>query len=156
MNEMKKTFEVKSVLTVVYKTNCKKLALFYKFSIIAWNYKASKLDMKTILVMLGTILAIYFFSIIIASLLHLYVMAFLKLVLCKETKLSQKRKGLYILIIILLVQNLETKDILQKGTNLHRFNSLYNPKLAIHDLDIMVLNPQKNWRLFDVEKAQKL
>ena len=72
----------------------------------------AKLVLKTILVMLGTILAKRFFSFIIASLLHLYVMAFLKLVLRKETELSQKRKGPYILKIILLVRNLETKNLL--------------------------------------------
>ena len=49
----------------------------------------------------------------------------------------------------LLVQNLESGDkgstssTQQKGANLHCFNSLYNPKLAVHDLDTIEIN-QKN------------
>ena len=64
---------------------------------------AKTIVLKSILVMLGTILAVHLFSSIIASLLELYVMAFLKIILRKKTELGQKRK---------LVRNLKTKDLL--------------------------------------------
>ena len=35
-----------------------------------------------------------------------------------------------------------TSSTQEKGANLHRFNSLYDPKLAVHDLDTMVVNPE--------------
>ena len=100
------------------------------------HFCAKTIVMKSILVMLGTILAVHLFSSIIASLLHLYVMTFLKIILRKKTKLGQKRKGQYIQIVMLLVRNLETKDLLpvHKKANLHRF-SLYDPKLVVHDLN---------------------
>ena len=35
-----------------------------------------------------------------------------------------------------------TSSTQQKGANLHHFNSLYDPKLAVHDLDTMAVNPK--------------
>ena len=73
---------------------------------------AKTIVLKSILVMLGTILAVHLFSSIIASLLQLYVMTFLKIILRKKTELGQKRKRQCIQIVMLLVRNLKTKDLL--------------------------------------------
>ena len=35
-----------------------------------------------------------------------------------------------------------TSSTQQKGANLHRFNFLYNPELAVHYLDTMAVNPK--------------
>ena len=35
-----------------------------------------------------------------------------------------------------------TSSAQQKGANLHRFNSLYDPKLQVQDLDTMAVNPK--------------
>ena len=35
-----------------------------------------------------------------------------------------------------------TSSTQQKGANLHRFNSLYDDKLQVQDLDTMVVNPK--------------
>ena len=39
--------------------------------------------------------------------------------------------------------NKSTTDVDQKRQNLHRFNSLLNPSLAVMDLDNIEVNPKK-------------